>query len=109
MPIAPTSSATAIGLSGMRAAQQRLDSHAHNIANAQTPGFQRQTVLQTAQPGGGVDTTLGREPAPTPELAGAGLIDDVVGQRASLYSFAANLKTVQTQDTLLGTLLDVKA
>ncbi|MFT7401271.1 MAG: flagellar hook-associated protein FlgK, partial [Hydrogenophaga sp.] len=57
MPISSVSSAHAIGLSGMRAAQQRLDTHAHNIANAATPGFQRQTVVQTAQPGtGGVNT-----------------------------------------------------
>lgn len=105
MPISPTSNSTAIGLSGMRAAQQQLTAQAHNIANSQTPGFQRQTVVQTAQAGGGVSTAVGRE-------ADAGLsaspVADLVGQRVSLYSFAANLKTVQTQDKLLGALLDTK-
>lgn len=112
MPIAPASGATAIGLSGLRAAQQRLDTHAHNIANGQTPGFQRQTVVQAAQAGGGVTTTVGRDtPAAPADGAGLGgsLVDDLVGQRVSLYSFAANLKTVQTQDQLLGALLDTKA
>ena len=33
----------------------------------------------------------------------------MVEQRMSLYSFTANLRTVQTRDTLLGTLLDVQA
>jgi flagellar hook-associated protein FlgK len=112
MPINPTSSAAAIGLSGLRAAQQRLDTHAHNIANAQTPRFQRQTVIQTAQPEGGVDTVVNREAAILPADAaglGAKLVDDLVGQRLSLYSFAANLKTVQAQDDMLGALLDIQA
>jgi flagellar hook-associated protein FlgK len=109
MPISSVSSAHAIGLSGMRAAQQRLDTHAHNIANAATPGFQRQTVVQTAQPGtGGVNTAVRREPASGAEF-GALSAEDLVGQRMSLYSFAANLKTVQTQDDMLGALLDIRA
>jgi flagellar basal body rod protein FlgB len=106
------SSATAIGLSGMRAAQQRLDTSAHNVANALTPGFQRQVVTQAAQPGlGGVDAQTGR----APEAASAGegdfghLAEDMVAQRMSVYSFAANLRTVETQDRVLGALLDAKA
>ena len=35
--------------------------------------------------------------------------EDLVGQRVALYSFAANLRTVQTQDEMLGTLLDTQA
>ena len=104
-------SATATGLSGMRAAQRNLDTHAHNIANAQTPGFQRQSVVQTAQAGqGGVKAEISREAAA--EEAGEGmnrLADDLVGERMSLYNFAANLQTVKTQDRMLGTLLDTSA
>jgi flagellar hook-associated protein FlgK len=116
MPISSVSSAHAIGLSGMpglRSAQQRLDTHAHNIANSVTPGFQRQTVVQTAQPGtGGVTTAVRREPASGAEFGALSVEDlpeDLVGQRMSLYSFAANLKTVQTQDDMLGALLDIRA
>ena len=86
LSITSGSSATAMGLSGMRAAQLKLDSHAHNVANVQTPDFKRQ-----------VSAPLG------------GLADDLVGQRISLYSFAANLRTVQTEDRMLGTLLDARA
>ena len=50
LSIPPGSSATATGLSGMRAAQRNLDTSAHNVANLQTPGFRRQAVEQTAQP-----------------------------------------------------------
>jgi flagellar hook-associated protein FlgK len=108
MTVTPGSSATAIGLSGMRAAQRQLDSHAHNVANLQTPDFRRQVTTQTARPdAGGVDTQTARETgvsAPFDRLA-----DDLVGQRMSLYSFAANLRTVQTEDRMLGTLLDTTA
>jgi hypothetical protein len=107
MSVTPGSSATAIGLSGMRAAQLKLDSHAHNVANVQTPDFKRQVTTQTARPDtGGVDAQIARETeasAPFDRLA-----DDLVGQRMSLYSFAANLRTVQTEDRMLGTLLDTK-
>ena len=105
------SSAAAIGLSGMRAAQLRLDTSAHNVANAQTPDFQRQVVTQTARPGlGGVDAQIGQDAAGTPANGDfAHLADDMVEQRMSVYSFAANLRTVETQDRMLGTLLDTQA
>jgi flagellar hook-associated protein FlgK len=104
-------SATATGLSGMRAAQLRLDTSAHNVANAQTPGFQRQVVTQTAQPGlGGVDAQIGQETAGDAAGGDFGrLAEDMVAQRMSVYSFAANLRTVETQDRMLGTLLDARA
>lgn len=102
-------SATAIGLSGLRAAQTRLDTTAHNVANAQTPGFRRHAVQQTAvQETGGVQTQVVRE-----DTAQAGdlghLAEDLVEQRMALYSFAANLKTIETEDRMLGSLLDRKA
>ena len=105
----PHTSATAIGRSGLRAAQARLDTAAHNIANAQTPGFKRQLVQQTAVPdAGGVQTQLLRE-----EDGQTGqpdhLAEDLIGQRQALYSFAANLKTIATEDRMLGSLLDVQA
>ena len=112
MSIPAGSSAATIGLSGMRSAQQRLDTSAHNIANAQTPGFQRQTVVSAANSTGGVNTSI-RQTAQSQAPQGGGdfanLAEDVVNQRVSLYNFAANLKTVQTQDDMLGALLDAKA
>ena len=106
-----TASAAAKGASGVRAAQAQLDTSAHNVANAQTPGFQRQQVQQTSQPAGGVGVQVGRESASS--AAGSNgfdrLAQDMVQQRTSLYSFTANLRTVQTQDRMLGTLLDVRA
>lgn len=105
----PHTSATAIGLSGLRAAQTRLDTAAHNLANAQTPGFRRHAVQQTAVPeAGGVQAQVLREDA---EQAGdlGHLVEDLVEQRQALYSFAANLKTIVTEDRMLGSLLNAKA
>lgn len=109
-PISSSGSAAAIGLSGMRAAQARLDSSAHNVANVQTPGFRRQQVTQSeGAAGGGVDAQVQQAGQSGGPDGFADLAGDLVEQRMSLYSFAANLRTVQTQDELLGTLLDTKA
>ena len=105
-------SAAATGLSGMRAAQLRLDTSGHNVANAQTPHFQRHVVTQSARPGlGGVDAQVERETNANSAAGGdfAHLAGDMVAQRMSVYSFAANLRTVETEDRMLGTLLDTRA
>lgn len=39
-----------IGASGLRAAQQQLDTAAHNVANASTPGYSRQRVTLVEAP-----------------------------------------------------------
>jgi hypothetical protein len=61
---------------------------------------------------GGVTTRIQQAPEAPATLGDEGfanLAEDMVKQRVSLYSFAANLKTVQTQDDILGALLDTKA
>ena len=94
----------ATALSGLNAASVRLDTSAHNIANTLTPGFRRQTVVQQALPGGGVAASVERAAAP-----GESLADDLVGQISASLVYKANLKVVQTQDEIMGSLLDVKA
>jgi flagellar hook protein FlgE len=85
-----------------------LNVSAHNIANSQTPGFKRQQVEQTALAEGGVSVTL--DTASTPEQAPlASLTDDIVQQMSAAYEFKANLKVIQTEQDLLGQLLDLRA
>jgi flagellar hook protein FlgE len=91
-----------IALSGMSAASMQLHAAAHNIANAQSPGFRRQVVQQTAQPEGGVVASVGRA-----ATAGDALTEDVVAQRAAAYAFKANVLTLKAQDGMLGSLLDM--
>ena len=99
------------GLSGMRAAQVQLDTTAHNVANSQTPSFQRRAVTQSPAPGGaGVRTQVVLDgPVASPEGSDfRHLAQDLVTQRTAVYNFAANLKSVQTEHEILGTLLDTR-
>jgi len=93
-----------IGLSGLAAAQARLTSAGHNIANAQTAGFHRQRVDAAALPDGGVSVRYAREPAPGEDLAA-----DLVAQRQAVVDYKANLRTLQAADAMMGSLLDVLA
>lgn len=98
-------SLASIALSGMNAASLRLHAAAHNIANAQTPGFRRQFVQQTAQPEGGVVVSISSQPA----SAGDPLIEDMVAQMSATHAFEANVLTLKAQDRMLGSLLDATA
>ena len=94
-----------IAASGLGAAQLRLDSAAHNVANVNTGNFRRQEVVQTEAPGGaGVQASLRKADTP-----GVALEQEAVDQMAATYAFKANLQTLRTQDRMMGALLDVRA
>lgn len=95
---------SSIAISGMNAATTHLGVAAHNVANAVTPAFRRQQVLQQSQPGGGVSTQITEATQP-----GSNLAADLVQQKVALYSFKANLRTVQVEQEMLGSLIDLKA
>jgi hypothetical protein len=58
-----------------------------------------------------VQVQIGREAEAAAAQGGdlAHLAEDLVAQRMSANSFAANLHTVQTHDRMLGALLDTQA
>ena len=87
-------------LSGMNAASLELATSAHNIANTQTPGYRRQIATPQAAPAGGVTTTITHAGAEGPAMA-----EDFVAQLAATYAFKANLRVLQTQDRVIGSLL----
>jgi flagellar hook protein FlgE len=97
-------SVPSIALSGLSAATQRLDAVANNLANAQTPGYRRELVQQSAEPGGGVSTTLGLADVP-----GGNIAADLVDQMVASYTFAANLRVITTHNAMIGAMLDVQA
>jgi flagellar basal body rod protein FlgG len=92
---------TAIALSGMNAAQTRLQASAHNIANLGTASFRRQQVSQTAETVGGVSATVTQAPE-----SGSALETDVVGLLQAKNSFLANLAVFRSGDKMVGSLLD---
>ncbi len=96
-------SISSVALSGMNVARIQLDVASHNVANAQTPGFRRQTVVQETQQNGGVQAKVAQAAVPGAELA-----TDLVGQMSASYLFKANLRTIETEHQMMGTLLDVR-
>jgi len=97
-------SLSSVAQSGIGAAMLRLSAAANNIANLQTPGYRRELVQQEALTGGGVTSSIGQSAEPGDDLP-----EDIVQQRVASYSFKANLRVIQTQDDMLGSLLDLHA
>lgn len=98
-------SVTATALSGISAASMRMGVAAHNIANMETPHFRRQQVAQAAEAAlGGVSTTLNFSAA-----EGDALATEMVQHKAASYQYIANLRAIQTQDRMTGSLLDMQA
>ncbi|MBP7132421.1 MAG: flagellar basal body rod protein [Aquabacterium sp.] len=95
---------SAIGLSGAQAASTRMDVAAHNIANVQTEKFQRQVVNQQSQESGGVTATVAQAQEIGPDLA-----KDLIEQKMASNTYRANLRSIQTDQQMLGNLLDIKA
>jgi flagellar hook protein FlgE len=102
--MAAMASISSISLSGMQAAQTRLQASAHNIANAQTEGFHRQEVQQQEQAEGGTATSISRAASDQSALE-----SDMVAQLEAKNSFLANLAVFRTSNKMLGTLFDEKA
>lgn len=98
------SAISSIALSGLNVAQQRLQAAANNIANAATPGYQRQRVEAVAGPGG-VSAVLTRESTPAPGL----YVEDAVEVLAASQAFKANLLVLRAEDRMLGSLFDAFA
>lgn len=92
-------------LSGINAAQTRLDASAHNIANLSTLDFTRQEVQQRDSVNGGVSTSL------TSNSAGAGnnLEADMVEQLQSKNTYLANLSVFKAKNDMMGNLVNIKA
>lgn len=95
------SSTLSIALSGLQAAQTRLGTAGHNIANSATPGFRRQTADARAVPEGGVAVSVTQV-----GQAGHALEEDMVGLLQAKHAFMANLAVFKAQDRMLGSLLD---
>lgn len=95
---------TSIALSGVQAASTRLDAAANNIANSQTPGFRRDLVAQQTQEQEGVLTVVGKA-----QEVGVSLAAELVEQMQATYAYRANLRTIEADKHLSGSLLDIRA
>lgn len=95
---------SSIALSGINAAQTRLNASAHNIANMSTDNFRREEVSAQEQPEGGVAVTVNKS-----GRVGTDLVQDIVEQKMAALEFKANVQVLKTSTQVMGTLLDEKA
>ena len=97
-------SLSSISSSGMHAAQAQLSVSANNIANSMTPGYQRQDVVQQADPAGGVSVSTVRSSGEQEAL-----VQDVVQQLQAKNAFLANLAVFRSNDQMMGLLVNLHA
>jgi len=93
-------------LSGMNAAQTRLDVAANNIANLSTDNFTRKEVVQADLPQGG--TSVADIKSAT--QSGNNLEADMVEQLKARNTYMTNLSVFKSNnDMLMGTIVDINA
>ena len=86
------SSIITTAFSGMAAQQARLDAVAHNIANADTPGYARRGVEMVSGPGGGVRAVAHEAPV----AGGIDLATELTDMIGASTAYAANLAVMET-------------
>ena len=108
-------------LSALGAYEKKLNVTADNIANVNTDGFKKsRAVLQEGNPSG-VVVSISRVNTPgSPilppdgtgeirESSNVDLAEEIVDLHTTKYGFQANLKTLKTEDEMLGSLFDILA
>ena len=101
--------------SGIQAVTQSMAASANNLANLNTDGYRAQTVVQEAQPQGGVrDTVVLQSPAqPQAQSRPGGSNVDPATEAVNLdtqgTSYQANLQAANAQQQMLGSALDLQA
>jgi flagellar hook protein FlgE len=112
-------SALNIGITSLRAYQRALDNSSHNIANANTSGFQPEQAQFQESPAGGVFVSISQNGSvaagsvkPT-ELAtqasGTDLATELVNSIQYKVGFEFSAQIVKAADEVLGTLIDINA
>ncbi|NOX25482.1 MAG: flagellar biosynthesis protein FlgC [Deltaproteobacteria bacterium] len=111
------------GLSSLRAIQTKTNSIANNVANINTDGFKktRVTLHEGTVDGAGVTAYVQRVETPGPkvyeqtrkgetlvEKSNVDLTEELPQMILNRRDFQANIKTIQAQDEMLGSLLDIK-
>jgi len=114
-------SAIHTALSGLSGFSKTVEVAAHNIANVNTDGFKKSHVEFVEVESGGIlpvvekDNTagptilrdMGYGPSPV-ELSNVDLAEEAVNLIIGQRGFQANLRTLDTANAVLGSILDIK-
>jgi flagellar hook protein FlgE len=109
-------------LSGLKAFSTKLQSNSNNIANANTDGFKKSMVQNSAVAPQGVKAQTEKVSPPGPdifqqtdtgmeltELSNVDLATELVNMKLNSTMYKANLKTIESVDDMTATLLDIKS
>ena len=109
-------------VSGLQAFAVKIGNNAHNVANMNTDNFKKDSVILSSQSPQGVRATVQPAEAPLPfaaELSAQGdemvepsnvdLGEELPDLMLNAHSYRANLKTLQTADQMMQSLLDTRA
>lgn len=114
-------SAIHTALSGLTAFAKQIEVSAHNVANVNTDGFKKSRtefvevevggVLPVVQKGESVGPAVLRDTPQGPahvELSNVDFREEAVSQIIAQRGFEANLATLKTADSMLGSILDIR-
>jgi len=109
-------------LSGLKAFSTKLQANSNNIANANTDGFKKSIVQNSAVAPLGVQAETQKVSTPKTdrlqhtdanmvlgELSNVDLVKELVNMKLNSTMYKANLKTIEAVDDMTATLLDVKS
>lgn len=107
-------------LSGLFGFQKKHDSSANNIANINTDGYKKTRVTLEEGIPNGVIVNIQKVETPGPmvyertnegqglvEKSNVDLTEEITDMMISKHYYEANLKTIQTEDEILGHVLDI--
>jgi flagellar basal body rod protein FlgG len=101
---------SAASLSGIQTVIKRQEATAANIANVNTPGFERYSVNQTEMlPGGVRVASVNRTLNPEPDRSNTDLAQEMTDMLRNKNELAANVKVARVQNEMTGALLDIIA
>jgi flagellar hook protein FlgE len=90
-------------LSAIAAFGTGLNVTANNIANMNTEGFKPTRAIMNEEVNGGVKVTLSQSENPEVDIA-----KELVDMMIEKHGIQANVKTLQTEDQVLKSLIDIK-
>ena len=106
-------------MSALRAFVTKLGVTADNIANVNTDGFKKNRAILQEDANGGVQVEIRRDDSPgfiydafengetvEKETSNVDLTEEIPSLMVTKRAYEANLKTIKTQDEMLGSLLD---
>jgi flagellar basal-body rod protein FlgC len=106
--------------SALQALSKKMQVSANNVANLYSDDFKKSRALLTEGQNGQVDVDISTVDTPGPlvddplsptgglkELSNTDLAEEFSQQIITKNNFAANAKTIQTYDDMLGTVIDI--